>query len=97
MGTSAWNALIHGYKRWAFLPKTCPKELLKCPKSIGGRQCDEAITWFEKILPRLKAQDKYPVIEAIQKPGEVMFVPGGKKLNFNLQKSFTQKYSFFYF
>jgi len=77
LGTSAWNALIHGYKRWAFLPKTCPKELLKCPKSIGGRQCDEAITWFEKILPRLKAQNKYPVVEAIQKPGEVMFVPGG--------------------
>lgn len=77
LGTSAWNALIDGYKRWAFLPKTCPKDLLKCPKAVGGRQCDEAVTWFSKIYPKLKQQTEYPVVECIQAPGEIVFVPGG--------------------
>jgi len=77
LGTSAWNALIHGYKRWAFVPKTCPKELLKCPKALGGRQCDEAVIWFEKVYPRLKQQNEYPVTECIQAPGEIVYVPGG--------------------
>lgn len=77
LGTSAWNSLIHGYKRWAFVEKKCPKDLVKCPKSLGGRQCDESITWFEKVYPRLKAQNEYKMSECIQAPGEVVFVPGG--------------------
>lgn len=77
LGTSAWNALISGYKRWAFIPKHCPKDVVKCHKSEGGKQADEAIFWFEKVLPRLKAQGKYPITECIQAPGEIVFVPGG--------------------
>jgi histone arginine demethylase JMJD6 len=45
---------------------------------------DEAIQYFDFILPRLKQKEgptgsgKLPIIiECIQKPGETMFVPGG--------------------
>merc|ERR1712004_658112 len=44
---------------------------------VGGKQTDEAVTWFEKWLPKLKERNEYPIIECIQEPGETMFVPGG--------------------
>ncbi|CAG5099035.1 Oidioi.mRNA.OKI2018_I69.XSR.g16191.t1.cds [Oikopleura dioica] len=77
LGTSAWNTLVQGYKRWAFIPKSAPKDYVKVPKFIGGKQNDEAVTWFEKWLPKLKERNEYPIIECIQEPGETMFVPGG--------------------
>ena len=63
LGTSAWNTLVQvfkfllsslsilvqGYKRWAFIPKSAPKDYVKVPKFIGGKQNDEAVTWFEKV------------------------------------------------
>ena len=44
---------------------------------------DEAIHYFDIVLPRLKAAENHPkgrlplIIECIQRPGETMFVPGG--------------------
>lgn len=45
---------------------------------------DEAIHYFDFILPRLKAEEHFKengrlphIIECIQFPGETMFVPGG--------------------
>lgn len=59
LGTSAWNALIRGHKRWVLIPPGAPKELVKVSKAEGGRHTSEAITWFCTVYLRTK-QDDWP-------------------------------------
>ncbi|CAJ0937093.1 unnamed protein product, partial [Mesorhabditis belari] len=80
LGTSAWNALIHGHKRWVLIPPDAPKALVKPMKHEAGKHPDEAVTWFNTVYKRVRSSSwpkEYPIIECRQAPGEVMFVPAG--------------------
>ncbi|EFO23089.2 jmjC domain-containing protein [Loa loa] len=80
LGTSAWNALIKGSKKWCFFHPQTPKNILKPTKKEGGFHPDEAITWFATVYGRISSSDwlkEWKPIEAVQYPGEIIFVPGG--------------------
>ncbi|KAG0355502.1 hypothetical protein BG005_005558 [Podila minutissima] len=79
LGTSAWNTLTSGHKRWCLFPPGIPKDIYDPSMKPFDR---EAVSWFHHVYPRFAANDfelgkKYGMIEVIQKPGETMFVPGG--------------------
>jgi histone arginine demethylase JMJD6 len=73
LGTSAWNLLVHGRKRWVLFPPTTPKESIV---PLGGNySASEAVEWFHRVLPSIKHD--VPVMDFIQHAGECVFVPGG--------------------
>ena len=82
LGTSAWNTLIYGRKRWVLFPPDVAREVVK-PKAYVRRdkgEDDEVVDYFTLILPRIKAAHPALVprmIEFVQRPGDTIFVPGG--------------------
>jgi len=67
LGTSAWNTLIVGKKRWIMFPP----HTFKNEDDLMG---DAGASWFINEYPKLK--DKYH-IDVIQNPGETIFLPYG--------------------
>lgn len=105
LGTSAWNTLIHGVKRWVLFPPHVPKSVVKGRKLILPGEDDEAIHYFTTILPRMKRRAaasggkgeyaNFTCYEFTQYAGETVFVPHGwwhAVLNVTHTVGITQNY-----
>jgi histone arginine demethylase JMJD6 len=59
LGTSAWNTSVAGHKRWVMMPPTegISKQLVRGEHLRKKNEDDEAIQYFDKILPRLKEME----------------------------------------
>ncbi|TMW69603.1 hypothetical protein Poli38472_001759 [Pythium oligandrum] len=80
LGTSAWNTLLVGRKRWVLFPPHVSKEIVKGKSHIKKGEDDEAVNYFMDILPRIKkahSPEELQCIELMQYPGDTIFVPGG--------------------
>ncbi|RMX63994.1 hypothetical protein DD238_005603 [Peronospora effusa] len=80
LGTSAWNTLIVGRKRWVLFPPHVPKHLVNGKRYVRDDEDDEAVNYFMDLLPRLKRacpRETLQCVECMQYPGETVFIPGG--------------------
>lgn len=77
LGTSAWNAVTHGVKRWVLFEPKEDRVLVKGRRYKQKGEDDEAVHYFDFLLPRLRTANlDLKVYECIQQPGDVIFVPG---------------------
>lgn len=78
LDTNAWNAVTHGCKRWVLFEPGTPKKVVKGKTVKAKAEDDEAIMYFDFLLPRLKrAHPEVRVYEGMQRAGDLIFVPGG--------------------
>eukprot|EP00466_Bigelowiella_natans_P003096 jgi/Bigna1/131110/aug1.13_g5818 len=83
LGTSAWNALVYGRKRWIMTKPGTRKRQVKGYALRKKGEDGEASTYFSYHVPRIlkdEAEKKVRdmgIREVIQEPGEVIYVPGG--------------------
>lgn len=77
MGTSAWNALTYGAKRWVLFEPREDRALVKGKKHRRKGEDDEGIHYFDYLLPRLRTDNPdLKVYECVQEAGDIIFVPG---------------------
>ncbi|KAI7861498.1 hypothetical protein BDF14DRAFT_1738517, partial [Spinellus fusiger] len=85
LGTSAWNALLQGHKRWCLFPPATPKHIIDPPMKPYDH---EGVSWFSTVFPKFKVRnspegdnrtlgERLGMVEVLQRPGETIFVPGG--------------------
>ena len=87
LGTAAWNTLIYGQKRWVLFPPHVPKHIAKGKGLIRRSEDDEAIHYFDFILPRIKSRaaasdgtgdyENFACYEFTQNAGETVYIPYG--------------------
>jgi histone arginine demethylase JMJD6 len=69
LGTSAWNASVLGHKRWLLIEPGpgITKPLVRGKHLMKKGEDDEAINYFDFILPRLKESEgaRLKMIEGI--------------------------------
>lgn len=58
LSTSAWNTLLFGVKRWVLFPPSCARRDVKGDHLRRPGEDNEAITYFTKILPRIKEDER---------------------------------------
>jgi len=97
----AWNALILGRKWWVIVPSEIPFMQLVCHPdcSPGSKNPNHVWPWFSHILPQLRNKKYYgkTVIEYVQEPGEVFFLPNGMPhtvFNIDDNVALTENYLF---
>ena len=58
LGTSAWNTSVMGHKRWVMMPpgEGVTKNMVRGKKLMEEDEDDEAIQYFDFILPKVKAK-----------------------------------------
>lgn len=74
-GTSAWNTVIYGKKRWALYPRNIQ------PPGVGPHDDDyydapSSLKWLMNIYPLILRKELKP-LECLQLPGETLFLPSG--------------------
>ena len=79
LGTNAWNGSLKGHKLWLLLPPNTPKPIARGKEVMKKGQDDEAIMYMKEIFPKLKEKygDNLNEMWFIQRPGELVFIPGG--------------------
>jgi tetratricopeptide (TPR) repeat protein len=69
--SSAWNALVHGQKRWFMLPAF----------SYYGAEYQPTLRWLKsdayRTMQKAEGNASKAPLECTQRPGEVLFVPQG--------------------
>ena len=89
IGTSAWNALLRGRKRWAMYPPSHPP-----PGHDEDGKSLTSMQWYFSVYPNLEVQDR--PLEIVQEPGDVVFIPSGwwhMVLNLEETVSVTQNFA----
>eukprot|EP00929_Paragymnodinium_shiwhaense_P031882 TRINITY_DN17769_c0_g1_i1.p1 TRINITY_DN17769_c0_g1~~TRINITY_DN17769_c0_g1_i1.p1 ORF type:complete len:263 (+),score=36.94 TRINITY_DN17769_c0_g1_i1:179-967(+) len=92
-GTAAWNALLAGTKRWWFFPPSREQAF----QVAAGVACRSPLQWWREYVAKDggKAMRELGMLEAVQRPGETVFVPQGwwhQVLNLEFTASFTQNF-----
>jgi len=78
-GTVAWNALVHGCKRWVFLAPEASEKLALRQNPPEGFVWSLA-EWFDQEWPKICEDALYngwTTFDFLQRPGEIVYTPVG--------------------